>query len=467
MPPMSTRGASVGLLARVVGAIGLAALAAFFMAGTAPLKGTVKAESEAALPAAWSRFAGSLADPRERPSQPAVAALADRFAAESDLLPVRAVQTTPEPAVQPSNQPIEPRLRALDRDEVATLYRRSEELIGQKISRAHGCWSPVRRRPAMRARRWRWARPTTPQPGKLGVRGSRPTPRRRAPYARAAEFGSVEGRGGSSRSLSQALTPLQRVATAHTAAPPARGHAIDARRAPRLAAREARERHPPAGPQAVAIERFVGVFRAGRQMAAMKADERRERVAIGFDQAAAGEAREVKDVHSAAVILVAAPDGKPVSTFPGAAPRLASIWLIASTTASKVSMVEAWRAVVAPPEHRCHSRFSRGRRSQSIFTRSQAAQLAGLRADHVARHDRRGGLPERTGLHQGEIRNRVAVHLQVDRRSSRTVSSARSRGVRLFQPTDPGIIPVVPESGDCRRHSAYGRPITVANRGTH
>ncbi len=122
-------------------------------------------------------------------------------------------------------------------------------------------------------------------------------------------------------------------------------YAVDAGRAPWLAARQPRERHPAAGPQPVAVERLVGIFRAGRQVAAVEADQRRERVAIGFDQAASGEAREVRYLHSAAVFSVAAPDGKPAATFPGAAPRLASIWLIASTTASNVSMVEAWRAL--------------------------------------------------------------------------------------------------------------------------
>ncbi len=114
-------------------------------------------------------------------------------------------------------------------------------------------------------------------------------------------------------------------------------YAVDAGRAPWLAARQPRERHPAAGPQPVAVERLVGIFRAGRQVAAVEADQRRERVAIGFDQAASGEAREVEDVHSAAVFSVAAPAE--------AAPRFFSIWLIASTTASNVSMVDACRAL--------------------------------------------------------------------------------------------------------------------------
>ncbi len=78
-----THGSSVGVLARVIGAIGLAALAAVFMVGTVPLKGAVKAEAETALP----RGGRALRDRRERASarQPrrgaGAVALADRFAA--------------------------------------------------------------------------------------------------------------------------------------------------------------------------------------------------------------------------------------------------------------------------------------------------------------------------------------------------------------------------------------------------
>lgn len=205
MPPLSTHGASVGVLARVVGAIGLAALAAVFMAGTAPLKGTVKADGEATLP--WSRFVGSVADVRERPSHPAeepVAALADRFAAASDLLPVRAVQTTPVPvaAMQPA-QPVatEPRLRALDRDEIATLYRRSEELIGQ--GDIAGARLLLTRAAEAGDARSALALGTTYDAAslaELGVRGIAPDAvQARAWYAKAVEFGS----GEASRRLEQ------------------------------------------------------------------------------------------------------------------------------------------------------------------------------------------------------------------------------------------------------------------------
>ena len=70
---------------------------------------------------------------------------------------------------------------------------------------------------------------------------------------------------------------------------------------------------------------------------------------------------------------------------------------------------------------------------------AQAAQLVGLRAHHVARHDRRRRLPKRAGLHLvGEVRDRVAVHLEVDRDRRAAQFRVRGRrGVRLFQPADP------------------------------
>ena len=46
-----------------------------------------------------------------------------------------------------------------------------------------------------------------------------------------------------------------------------------------------------AGRRHVAVERFVSIFGAGRQVAAMEADQRRKRVAIDLDQSASGEAR--------------------------------------------------------------------------------------------------------------------------------------------------------------------------------
>src|SRR5579885_889434 len=105
-----------------------------------------------------------------------------------------------------------------------------------------------------------------------------------------------------------------------------------------MTAHDARERHPSAGPQAEARDRLVAVFRACRQMPAAPADQWRKRVAIDPDQPAAETARKVKNESTPAVIL----DARDAHS--AACRCFASIWLIASTTASKVSMVEAWRA---------------------------------------------------------------------------------------------------------------------------
>src|SRR5207244_12611705 len=115
------------------------------------------------------------------------------------------------------------------------------------------------------------------------------------------------------------------------------GHEIEPGAAERMAAQQPRQRHPAAGPQAKPADRLVGVFRAGRQVPAMPADQRREGVAIDLDQAAScqpggtGHGGEEGRAHA----YSAANEPR----------RLASIWSIAETTASKVSKVEAWRAL--------------------------------------------------------------------------------------------------------------------------
>ncbi len=114
-------------------------------------------------------------------------------------------------------------------------------------------------------------------------------------------------------------------------------HEIQTRRAERTAAHQTRECHPSSRPQTETPDRLVAILRACRQMPAAPAEHRRECVAIDADQAAAELAREIgektarrivgiasaRDAHSAACLL------------------FASICSIASTTASKVSMVEA------------------------------------------------------------------------------------------------------------------------------
>lgn len=147
-PPGRERSSSAGLLARVAGAAGLAALAAFFMVGTAPLSLAVKAEGDGA-PSIWARFTGKTARLPASEAAPAAAAapLADRFAAMQPTdaaptpIPTRSVQTVaiqvapPEPEARPSvvavARPAPALSRMLDQDEIAILYRRSQDLITQ------------------------------------------------------------------------------------------------------------------------------------------------------------------------------------------------------------------------------------------------------------------------------------------------------------------------------------------------
>jgi hypothetical protein len=145
-PPLRQR-SSAGLLARFAGAAGLAALAAFFMVGTAPFSLAVKAEGDGA-PSLWTRLVGK--NTRQVAAEPAALApvivsvpapLAERFAAMQpahstpEPLAPRAVQTVaiqmaPEPVAQPT-QPARPARRTLDQDEIAILYKRSQDLITQ------------------------------------------------------------------------------------------------------------------------------------------------------------------------------------------------------------------------------------------------------------------------------------------------------------------------------------------------
>jgi hypothetical protein len=149
-PPPRPRGASAGVLARVAGAAGLAALVAFFMVGTAPLSLAVKAEGDGA-PSLWARFTGKTARVSASESVPAPAAaapLAERFAAVRPAevaaapIPTRAVQTVaiqvapPEPApvavpVVVPPPPLRAPSRTLDNDEITILYKRSQDLITQ------------------------------------------------------------------------------------------------------------------------------------------------------------------------------------------------------------------------------------------------------------------------------------------------------------------------------------------------
>jgi hypothetical protein len=126
MPPMPTRKTPAALLARIAGAIGLAALAAFFVVGAMPQPLQGASQDAVVAKPFWSR----LFDSTERVIVPAAEPLtfADRLAgvpvmaATEPAVPARAVQ---EPPVAP------PSLRTLDREELAMLLKRSEALIAQ------------------------------------------------------------------------------------------------------------------------------------------------------------------------------------------------------------------------------------------------------------------------------------------------------------------------------------------------
>jgi len=217
-PPVLRKSSNTGVLTRLIGAVGLAALAAFFMVGTTPFSFAVRAGGETS-PSLWSRLTTRSAKPPEpvapkaareaaaaaAPAAPVPApsisptALAERFAAVAPAvdpptrIPARPVQTVTVPvAPPPAPEPV--KARALDPDEVATLYRRSEELISQGDI-AGGRLLLTRAAEAGDARS-ALALGATYDPsvlGKLGVLGVRPNPEKaRAWYAKAAEFGSGE-----------------------------------------------------------------------------------------------------------------------------------------------------------------------------------------------------------------------------------------------------------------------------------
>jgi hypothetical protein len=225
-PPLKERGSGAGVIAaRVVGAVGFAAVAAFVLVGTAPLQSAVKAESETALPSIWSRVTGggrsqpySLASASQEET---AAPLADRFAAAEAVLPSappapvpitpRAVQTVPiqQPApvqmaaVQPAAQPV-PRVqsepvaptppRTISTDELVTLFKRSEELIQQgDIAAARLLLTRAAESGDARAALTLGATYDAAMLRQIGVRGIAGEPAQaRAWYTKAAELGSGE-----------------------------------------------------------------------------------------------------------------------------------------------------------------------------------------------------------------------------------------------------------------------------------
>jgi len=209
-PPMPERGSAVGVLARVTGAVGLAALAAFFVVGAMPqpLQGAASKDAAVAKPF-WSRlFGGSsrelqAANPQAIVPQPVMtervvvpmepAAFADRLAgapikAETEpTVSARAIQVE-----QPVSPP--PSIRAIDREELAMLLKRSEELIAQgDIASARLVLTRAAEAGDARAAFALGATFDTDVLRKLGVLGRfGDAAQARAWYAKAAEYGSGE-----------------------------------------------------------------------------------------------------------------------------------------------------------------------------------------------------------------------------------------------------------------------------------
>ena len=205
-PPSRERGS--GLLARVAGAVGLAALAALLMVGTGPLKGVVKAEAETSLPSLWSRFAVFPAVRQSAPPPTEEApGLAARFAAiepeaapAATSVPTRMVQTVPVQVAAAQPAPVQiapepaPSLRSLGSDEIAALFRRGEELIAQgDIAAARLVLTRAAEAGDARSALALGATYDASMLGKLRVRGISPdAAQAHAWYAKAAEFGSSE-----------------------------------------------------------------------------------------------------------------------------------------------------------------------------------------------------------------------------------------------------------------------------------
>jgi hypothetical protein len=74
---------------------------------------------------------------------------------------------------------------------------------------------------------------------------------------------------------------------------------VDAGGAPGLAAQQPRQRHPAAGPQSESLDRLVAIDRAGRKVAAVITDQRRQRVSVDPDCGASGVTGESRKRVSA------------------------------------------------------------------------------------------------------------------------------------------------------------------------
>jgi hypothetical protein len=209
--PDEGRRVPVGALARVTGAIGLAALAAFVVVGAMPRPLQASRQDNVEARPIWSRlFAPPAQEPptikadalvpqpvvTERIAVPAEpAALAERFAAvpvKAETEPAatpRAIQEPPAPAPTPP-----PSLRPLDGDELAFLLKRGEELIGQgDIAAARLMLTRAAEAGEARAALTLGATYDADMLRKLGVIGvAGDAAKARAWYEKAAQYGSGE-----------------------------------------------------------------------------------------------------------------------------------------------------------------------------------------------------------------------------------------------------------------------------------
>lgn len=188
MPPLPERSFPVGLLWRVAGAVGLAALAAFFVVGAMPQP--VRAPQISAV------------QPSAQPSAPAPepVAFTERVAPITAAVAAPAPPEQPAPALAaaapplPASPPAASATRPLDREEIAMLVRRSEELITQgDIAAARLMLTRAAEAGDARAALALGATYDGAMLRKLGVLGvAADAAQARAWYAKAAEYGSGE-----------------------------------------------------------------------------------------------------------------------------------------------------------------------------------------------------------------------------------------------------------------------------------
>jgi len=151
-PPMvGSRSASYSLLGRLSGAVGLAALAALFMFGAPGSQRGGTTAMDEGTQSIWSRMFGAnvvretltAPKPAERRAEPGsdrAVPMMERFSAATPPAEPPVIGMQPPPPAEPAAAPAAPQyaaaqlpspVRTLDREEIAALYRRGEQLIAQ------------------------------------------------------------------------------------------------------------------------------------------------------------------------------------------------------------------------------------------------------------------------------------------------------------------------------------------------